>query len=306
MKGDPKWFEGFEVRDFDLEGTRIHARVGVHRGARSDAPPLLLVHGFPQTHVLWHRVAQQLAPHFQLVLPDLRGYGDSAKPVGQPDHANYSKRAMARDLLLLMQALGHPRFAVCGHDRGARVAHRLALDHPQAVARLALIDIAPTLDMYNATDMRFASAYYHWFFLIQAAPMPERMIGADPGAYLRAAFGRPGVGASGHIEPAAMAEYKRCFSQPAAIHGACEDYRASAGIDLAHDRASRDAGHKIACDTLVLWGQRGVIEALFDPMALWRAQCAGGLEGEAVPAGHYIPEELPGATAARLLGFLKR
>ena len=299
MNTSAPWFDGFEARDFDLAGTRIHARIG----GRVGAPPLLLVHGFPQSHVMWHRVAQALLPHFQIVLPDLRGYGDSAKPMGESDHANYSKRTMALDLLQLMQALGHDRFGVAGHDRGARVSHRLALDHPQAVTRLALIDIAPTLDMYEATDMRFASAYYHWFFLIQPTPRPERMIEADPVSYLHWKLGGWGAGTMAHIESEALADYERCFSNPATIHAACEDYRASAGIDLAHDRASRATGEKIACDTLLLWGQRGVIQALFDPMALWRAQCAAGLEGEAVAAGHYIPEEQPEATAARLLRF---
>ena len=301
MTLSPTWFGGFEARDFELAETRIHARVG----GRTGAPPLLLVHGFPQSHVMWHRVAQLLAPHFQLVLPDLRGYGDSAKPVGDGDHANYSKRTLALDLLRLMQALGHERFGVVGHDRGARVSHRLALDHPRVVSKLALIDIAPTLDMYEATDMRFASAYYHWFFLIQPTPWPERMIEADPVNYVHWKLGGWGAGTMSHIEPPALAEYERCFSDPATIHAACEDYRASAGIDLEHDRASRAAGEKIACDTLLLWGQRGVIQALFDPMALWRAQCAAGLEGEAVASGHYIPEEQPEATAARLQGFFK-
>ncbi len=299
MNDTSDWFRGFEARDFDLAGTRIHARIG----GRGDALPLLLVHGFPQTHVMWQRVARELAPHFRLVLPDLRGYGDSAQPVGEADHANYSKRVMALDLLQLMQALGHERFAVCGHDRGGRVAHRLALDHPQAVARLAVIDIAPTLDMYAATDMRFARAYYHWFFLIQPTPWPERMIGANPLEYLHWKLGGWGAGNTQHIEPEAMAEYERCFARPAAIHAACEDYRASAGIDLEHDRASRAAGQRIACDTLVLWGSRGVVHAQFDPMALWRAQCAAHLQGEAMDAGHFIPEERPAATAERLLAF---
>ena len=183
------------------------------------------------------------------------------------------------------------------------MSHRLALDHRQAVSKLALIDIAPTLDMYEATTMRFASAYYHWFFLIQPTPRPERMIEADPLSYLHWKLGGWGAGTMAHIEPEALVQYERCFSDPATIHGACEDYRASAGIDLEHDRASRSAGQKIACDTLLLWGQRGVIQALFDPMALWRAQCAGRVEGEAVPAGHYIPEERPSATAERLRVF---
>ena len=299
MQSSTPWFEGFEAHDFDVNGTRIHARTGGTPGA----PPLLLVHGFPQSHVLWHRVAQRLAPHFNLVLPDLRGYGRSSKPPGITDHANYSKRVMAQDLLALMHKLGFERFDVCGHDRGARVAHRLALDHPQAVQRLALIDIAPTLDMYNATDMAFARAYYHWFHLIQPSPLPEKMIGACASDYLRAKLGGWGSGGTAYIEPEALAEYERNFCKPEAIHAACEDYRASAGIDLVHDRAARTAGHKIICNTLVLWGERGVVHKLFDPLALWQAQCAATVQGQILPAGHFIPEELPGETAAALLSF---
>ena len=293
------WFDGFEARDFDVGGSRVHARTGGTAGA----PALLLLHGFPQTHAMWHRVAQQLAPHFALVLADLRGYGDSAQPAGLPDHSNYSKRAMAADLAGLMQQLGNDRYGVCGHDRGGRVAHRLALDHAAHVTRLAVIDIAPTLDMYAATDMRFASAYYHWFHLIQPTPLPEQMILGCWRDYLHTKLGRWGSAGLGHLEPEALAEYERCFARPETIHAMCEDYRASASIDLEHDRASRAAGEKIACDMLVLWGQRGVVHALFDPVALWRAQCTGTVSGECLPAGHYIPEELPAPTADRLLAF---
>lgn len=301
MTQDTPWFDGFPARDFDVAGTRVHARTGGTAGA----PALLLLHGFPQTHAMWRRVARQLAPHFDLVLADLRGYGDSAKPAGLPDHSNYSKRSMAGDLAGLMQQLGHTHYGVCGHDRGGRVAHRLALDHPAAVTRLAVIDIAPTLDMYSATDMRFASAYYHWFHLIQPTPLPEQMILGCWRDYLHTKLGRWGGTGLGHLESQALAEYERCFARPETVHAMCEDYRASAGIDLEHDRASRAAGEKIACDMLVLWGQRGVVNALFDPLALWRAQCAGTVQGECLPAGHYIPEELPDATAARLLAFFK-
>jgi haloacetate dehalogenase len=299
MAAPTPWFDGFERCDFSVDGTRIHARVG----GRAGAPPLLLLHGFPQTHAMWQRVAQRLAPNFSLVLPDLRGYGDSDKPAGGADHAGYSKRAMAADLAGLMRQLGHARYAVCGHDRGGRVAHRLALDHAGAVAKLALIDIAPTLDMYASTDMRFARAYYHWFHLIQPAPLPELMIGGCAAEYLCAKLGGWGAAGTGHIEPEALAEYERCFCRPEAIHAACEDYRASAGIDLEHDRASRAAGQQIACDTLVLWGERGVVHKLFDPLALWRAQCAAKVTGVALPAGHFIPEELPAPTAQALLQF---
>jgi haloacetate dehalogenase len=297
--GPSDWFSGFEAADHAVNGIRLHARTG----GRTGAPPLLLVHGFPQSHVLWHRVAQALAPQFRLVLPNLRGYGRSDKPRGEPDHANYSKRTLAADLLALMQSLGHERFFVAGHDRGGRVAHRLALDHPAAVARLCVIDIAPTFDMYAATDMAFARAYYHWFHLIQPSPLPEKMIEGCAMDYLHAKLGGWGAAGTGYIEPLALAEYERCFCTPAAIHGACEDYRAAAGIDLAHDQASRDAGDKVACDLHLLWGERGVVHCLFEPLALWRAQCSGNVTGQALAAGHFIPEEQPAATAAALQTF---
>ncbi len=298
MNAQP-WFDGFKAGDFNVNGIRLHARIG----GRVDAPPLLLVHGFPQTHALWHRVAQTLSPHFRLVLPDLRGYGRSDKPRGQADHANYSKRTMAADLAMLMHSLGHERFGVAGHDRGGRVAHRLALDHADAVEKLCVIDIAPTFDMYAATDMRFASAYYHWFHLIQPHPLPEMMIGGCAKDYLHAKLGGWGAAGTAYIEPQALAEYEACFCTPQAIHGACEDYRAAAGIDLEHDQASRDAGARVACDLMVLWGERGVVHKLFDPMALWRAQCSGAVSGRLMPAGHFIPEELPAETAAALQAF---
>jgi haloacetate dehalogenase len=309
MNTDTTWFHGFEALTHSHDGVRLHARTS----GRADGPPLLLLHGFPQSHAMWHRVALALAPHFRLVLPDLRGYGDSDKPPGDADHANYSKRVMAADLAALMASLGHAQYFVAGHDRGGRVAHRLALDHAAAVRRLCLIDIAPTLDMYAATDFAFASAYYHWFHLIQPHPLPERMIEGCAREYLLAklgGWGGPKAAAAGagpaFIEPMALAEYERCFCTPEAIHAACEDYRAAAGIDLEHDRASRAAGQKIACDLLVLWGQRGVVQRLFDPLALWRAQCAGQVSGQAMAAGHFIPEELPEATAQALLGFFGR
>jgi haloacetate dehalogenase len=293
------WFDHFESREFAVNGTTVFARFG----GNAAKPPLLLLHGFPQTHAIWHRVAQQLASDFFLVMPDLRGYGDSGKAPGLPDHSNYSKRAMAQDMVDVMAALGHDSFFLCGHDRGARVAHRLALDHAQRVRKLVLIDIAPTLDMYDATDMAFARHYYHWFHLIQPAPLPETMIGGDCRFYLHTKLGGWGGQGTAFIEPRALAEYERCFCRAEAIHAACEDYRASAGIDLAHDRESRARGEKIACHTLVLWGERGVIGRLFDPMALWQAQCAAKVEGRALPSGHFIPEELPQDTAQALLAF---
>ena len=293
------WFEGFEQQRFQVNGVEIFARIG----GPADAPPLLMLHGFPQTHAIWHRVVLALQGRFRFVLPDLRGYGDSAKPAGTADHANYSKRAMAQDMAELMTQLGHARFGVVGHDRGGRVAHRLALDHAARVKRLCLIDIAPTLDMYAATDMAFASAYYHWFHLIQPAPLPERMIGGDPKFCLHWALGGWGSKGTGYIEPEALADYERCFCTPEAIHAACEDYRASAGIDLEHDRAARAAGAKIGCDLLVLWGERGVVHKLFKPLTLWQAQCAARVSGEVMPAGHFIPEELPAETAAHIARF---
>lgn len=261
---------------------------------------LVLLHGFPQTHVMWRRVAEQLQNDYFLIMPDLRGYGDSSHHTSPPDHSHYSKRAMAADVVAVVDALGIDQFYLCGHDRGGRVAHRLALDHPQRVKKLCVIDIAPTLDMYAATDFDFAKAYYHWFHLIQPTPLPETMIGGNAKAYLHAKLGGWGAAGMAHIEPAALVEYERSFCRPEAIHSACEDYRASAGIDLEHDRESRTKGEKIQCDTLVLWGSKGVVNRLFQPLALWQAQCAGVVSGQAVPAGHFIPEELPLETAAAL------
>jgi haloacetate dehalogenase len=294
------WFEHFEERRFMVSGAEIAARLGGDR----DKPALLLLHGFPQTHVMWQRVAQRLKHDFFLVLPDLRGYGDSSHAPGLPDHSNYGKRALAQDLVEMMDALGVADFALCGHDRGGRVAHRLALDHPARVNKLCVIDIAPTLDMYARTDFDFARAYYHWFHLTQPAPLPELMIGGNARAYLHAKLGGWGSAGLGQIEPAALAEYERCFCRAESIHTACEDYRASAGIDLEHDREGRARGEKIACDTLVLWGERGVVQRLFDPLALWQAQCAGAVTGWAMPAGHFIPEQLPEETAAALRSFM--
>jgi haloacetate dehalogenase len=295
------WFDDFEQRDFTLSSATLHVRLP--RQAQDGRPALLLLHGFPQTHVMWQRVAAQLAQDFYLVMPDLRGYGDSSKAPGLPDHSNYSKRAMAQDMVDLMDALCIKQFGVCGHDRGGRVAHRLALDHPGRVNRLCVIDIAPTLDMYAATDMAFARAYYHWFHLIQPSPLPETMIGGNPLPYLHHKLGGWGTGGMAHIEAQALAEYERCFTLPGTLHTMCEDYRASAGIDLEHDRESRDRGERIACDTLVLWGARGVVQRLFEPLALWQAQCSARVSGEAMAAGHFIPEELPAQTASQLRAF---
>jgi len=265
-----------------------------------EGPPLLLLHGYPQTHVMWHKIAPALAERFTVVLTDLRGYGDSAKPPGGDNHEAYSKRAMAQDQVEVMTALGFDSFAVVGHDRGARVGHRLALDHPERVSKLALLDIAPTLAMYERTDMAFASAYYHWFFLIQPYDLPERLIGADPDFYLEKKIGKWSRN-DGAFTAAALAEYKRCFRDPATIHATCEDYRAAAGIDLEHDRA--DLGRKLACPVLALWGAKGVIERSYPVLEIWRERVRD-LRGKALPCGHFLAEEAPAETVAELLNFL--
>ncbi len=301
MSNPPVWFDGFEIGQHAANGISVRARIG----GRVGAPPLLLLHGFPQTHAMWQRVAQTLAPHFRLVLPDLRGYGGTTKPAGGGDHSAYSKRTMAADVHALMQSLGHERYLVAAHDRGARVAHRLALDQPQAVQKLVLMDIAPTLDMYESSNLAFATAYYHWFFLIQPAPVPEMLIGGAAAQYMRSCLGAWGADATAHLEPQALADYEAGFCTPEAVHGACEDYRASATIDLEHDRASRAAGQKIACDLLALRGERGVVHRMFDSLALWRAQCSGTVTAQVLPCGHFLPEEKPMETAAVLLEFLR-
>lgn len=306
------WFDGFESRDFEVNGAVIHARFSRVEPGDIKRPALLLLHGFPQSHVMWHRMAQRLSPHFFLVMPDLRGYGDSSKPSGLPDHSNYSKRTMANDMAAVMDALGVGDFFLCGHDRGGRVAHRLALDHAERVKKLCVIDIAPTLDMYEGTSMtapymEFARAYYHWFHMVQPAPLPEMMMGSlDPAtarAYLHAKLGGWGAAGLGYIEPQALSDYERCFCKPEALHAVCEDYRASAGIDLQHDRESRARGEKLRCDTLVLLGAKGVVNRLFKPLVLWQSQCNGVVTGHAMAAGHFIPEELPGELADTLSSF---
>ncbi|MDR5906530.1 alpha/beta hydrolase [Franzmannia qiaohouensis] len=289
-------FEGF--RSFDI----AHGDVDIHGRIGGSGPPLLLLHGHPQTHVIWHRLAATLANHFTVVVTDLRGYGDSSKPPGEPDHANYSKRAMADDQLAVMRELGFERFFLCGHDRGGRVAHRLVMDHPEAVEKLMLLDIAPTLAMYEQTDRTFATAYFHWFFLIQPAPLPETLIEASPADYITRTMGGRHASLEA-FDPAAIAEYQRCLAQPGAAHALCEDYRASNGIDLEHDRADREAGRRITCPVSVLWGKHGIIERCFEPLAEWRA-VAERVEGEALPCGHYIPEEAPQALLERLLRFM--
>jgi haloacetate dehalogenase len=286
-------FEGFRNHWVEVGELGIHARVG------GDGPPLLLLHGYPQTHVMWHRLAPALAREFTVVCPDLRGYGDSDKPASDAFHTPYCKRAMANDQLGLMSALGFERFAVAGHDRGGRVAHRLALDHPDRVERLAVLDIVPTLEIFRTTDQRLATAYYHWFFLIQPDGLPEKMIGADPEWYLREKLRRwaaPGA----RFDDKAMAEYVRWFSDPETIHAACEDYRAAAGIDLEHDEA--DIDRRIECPLRVLWGEEGFVHRRYDVLGVWRER-ATDVRGRALPCGHFLPEECPDEVVEELLGF---
>jgi haloacetate dehalogenase len=290
---DATLFPGFATRRIAGEGAEIQALIG------GSGPPLLLLHGYPQTHAMWHRIAPRLAAHFTVVCTDLRGYGDSSKPEGGARHVNYSKRAMAVDQVAVMRALGFPRFLLAGHDRGGRVAHRLCLDHPQAVAKVAVLDISPTRIMYEATDQAFASAYYHWFFLIQPFDLPERLIGADPVYYLRKKIGG-WSGGLGLFDPRALAEYERCFQQPATIHATCEDYRAAAGIDLEHDADDGDV--RVACPLLALWGAQGVVQRLFDPLVDW-GRVAADVRGRALPSGHFLAEEAPEQTLDELLRF---
>jgi len=277
-------FPGFRVEKIPVGPVSVHAVVG------GSGPALLLLHGYPQTHAIWHKVAQRLATRFTVVATDLRGYGDSGKPATDARHAPYSKREMAKDQVAAMRALGFERFLLAGHDRGGRVAHRLAMDHPAAVAKVAVLDISPTLAMYEKTDMAFANAYWHWFFLIQKAPIPETMIGANPAFYLRHKMGDGAAGMQ-PFDPRAWAEYERSFT-PEAIGASCEDYRAAATIDLEHDRADREAGRKVACPLLVLWGAHGVVERCFRPLEDW-GRVASDVRGRALAAGHYLPEEIP-------------
>ena len=278
-------FPNFESFLIEVNGVKIMARKG------GSGQPLLLLHGHPQTHAIWHRVAQQLAKSFTVVMTDLRGYGDSSKPQGTQDHLNYSKRVMALDQIEVMRHFGFSEFDVLAHDRGARVAHRLALDHPKAVKRLVLLDIAPTLAMYEKTSNQFARSYWHWFFLIQPAPMPERLIEADPAAYIRDVLGRRSAGLA-PFDARALAEYVRCIELPGSAHGLCEDYRASAGIDLVHDQLDLDDKNFVKQPLLVLWGEQGVVHQCFEPLKEW-SKVAVNVQGKTLPCGHYIPEEAP-------------
>lgn len=287
-------FEGFMLETIDAGEVRVRVRIG------GDGPPLLLLHGNPQTHVMWHRVAPALAGEFTVVAPDLRGYGLTSKPASTPDHKSYSKRVMANDQIRLMSTLGHQRFSVAGHDRGGRVAYRLALDHPDVVERLAVLDIIPTGEAFQRGGREFGLGLYHWYFLAQPAPLPEKLIGADPEWFWRWHTNR-GPDAS-FFDTDAVADYLACFRDPETIRGICDDYRAGATIDFEHDLADMEAGRRIQCPLLVLWGGLSKPQDWYDTLDVWRAW-ADDVRGRALPCGHYLPEEAPEETARELLAF---
>ena len=282
-------FEGFHMAMIDIGEATLRVRYG------GDGPPLLLLHGHPQTHAMWHTVAPLLTRDFTVVAPDLRGYGESSKPPTTADHEPYSKRAMGRDMLALMRHLGFARFGVAGHDRGGRVGYRLALDHPELVTKLAVLDIIPTGEAFRRADMAFGLGYWHWFFLAQPAPLPERLIGADPDAYYFRERDVP------WLDSEALEDYLRCARNPETIHAMCEDYRAGASYDFHLDEADRGK-RRIACPVLALWGRRGKLEDWYDVLAIWR-DWAEDVQGRALDCGHFLPEEAPEETYEELCAF---
>ncbi len=290
-------FEGFDRRRIEVGEVAINSVVG------GSGPPVLLLHGYPQSLAMWARVAPILAQKFTVVCADLRGYGDSSKPRCAPDNSNYSFRAMAADQVGLMKALGWDRFHVAGHDRGARTAHRMALDWPAAVESLAVLDIVPTYTIFTQLDRRLAGAYWHWFFLSQPAPFPERLIGADPDFFYETCLVGWGRARLADFDPERLAEYRRCWRDPAMVHGSCSDYRAAATVDLAHDTADLD--RKVGCPTLVLWGADGVMGRHFDVAAKWRERCAE-IHPQSIAGGHFFVDRSPAETAQILSGFLER
>lgn len=293
------FFEGFALRFQEAKGRRFRLRRG------GEGPPLLLLHGNPQTHAMWHRVAPVLAQRYDVICPDLTGYGLSDKPPVSDDHAPYAKRAMAADMVALMASLGHERFQVVSHDRGARVAHRMALDHPATVERLVTMDIIPTLEHFERADMAFGMGYWHWFFLAQRHPGPEAMIRADIEPWFDFHTSREPKPAD-FFHPEARADYLAALRTPGTIEAICEDYRAATTIDLQHDRASREDGRRVACPMMALWGAKGSLPKWYDPAAIWRGYAAGPLSTGAVASGHYLAEEAPEEVLARLDGFLSR
>ena len=284
--------------------TRAKAQIGevsINYMIGGSGPPVLLLHGYPQCLAMWAKVAPELAKRFTLVCADLRGYGDSSKPKCLPDRSNYAFRAMAADQAALMKSLGFARYHLVGHDRGARTAHRLALDHPDAVRTLTVMDIAPTHKVFMSADRHLAMAYFHWFFLAQPEPFPEKLIEANPDFFFETLLGGWGMAGIGHYDLAQLAEYRRCWRDPGMIHGSCSDYRAAATIDIEHDAA--DLATKVACPTLVLWGAQGVVARLYDVMAVWRERC-DDVRGQAMPGGHFFPELAAAETVKALLDFL--
>lgn len=297
-------FEGFTEEQVKGDGTQIFVR----RKGPASAPALVMLHGYPQTSAMWHLMAPKLAERFQVVCLDLRGYGRSDKPASDPEHKTYSKRAMALDVVAVMENLGHQKFWVCAHDRGGRVAHRLGLDHPERVHAMTILDIAPTREMYDGTDKAFAAAYWHWFFLIQPAPIPEDIIGRDPDLFWKhKCYNQAGYGAV--FAPDALEEYLRCHQDPASIHAImCEDYRAAASIDLRHDREDQDGedqGKKLSMPIQTLWSDQGVIEKNFDALKLWGLR-AHSVEGRSLPGSHYFAEQIPDRISQEMLSFFER
>ena len=290
------FFPGFTLEHVTVNGGSIRLRRG------GSGPPLLLVHGNPQTHAMWHAVAPTLAQRFTVICPDLRGYGGSLKPEATADHAPYAKKEMARDLVQVMEHFGHRRFCIGSHDRGARVSHRLAIDFPERVEKLAVLDIVPTIEHFERADMAFGLGYYHWFWFAQPHPFPETLINAAPEAWFRAHTSREPK-PSTFFHPDALADYLAAARNPDMIRGMCEDYRAAASIDLAHDRASRSAGQQVQCPLLVLWGSKGKIGQWYDALAIWRQYCTGTVSGGPIESGHYLAEEAPAAVIERFEAF---
>ncbi|GBF78699.1 alpha/beta fold hydrolase [Aphanothece sacrum] len=287
-----------EFKPFIINTSKI--KINLIKGGQGF--PVLLLHGYPQTHIIWHKIAPKLAENFTVIVTDLRGYGDSDKPPGNPEHSHYSKRIMAQDQVEVMTQLGYNQFYLIGHDRGARVAHRLTLDYPDKVKKIVLLDIAPTYEMYTLTDQEFATAYYHWFFLIQPFPFPETLIKQNPDYFLTHCLQSWSKNDfTFTFTSAAIQEYLRCFRDPKTIHGTCEDYRASATIDLEHDQA--DIEQKIQCPLLVLWGKQGIIERKYNVLDSWKKR-AINVQGKPINCGHFLPEEAPEETYQSIRDFL--
>jgi len=288
-------FAGFTFRTIDADGVAINC------ASAGSGPPVLLLHGYPQSLAMWAGIAPRLAQHYTVVCADLRGYGDSAKPTCAPDRSNYSFRVMAADHVDVMRQLGFERFHVVGHDRGGRTAHRMALDHPDRVLSLAVLDIVPTYAMFMDNNRHVAGGYWHWYFLSQPEPFPEHMIGLDPDYFYETCLVGWGATQLADFDQQQLAEYRRCWRDPGMIHGSCSDYRAAATIDLEHDAA--DIGTRVGCPTLVFWGSAGLMHRLFDMAPEWRKRCASVVPAS-LPGGHFFPDHFPAETAERLLRFL--